>query len=39
MMKRQVAVFTGRGEVKMTTEKLAEIKEHEVRGKTIVSSL
>ena len=31
MLKRQVAVFTGNGDVKMTAEKLAELKDHEVR--------
>lgn len=30
MMKRQVAVVTGKGEVKMVSEKLADLKEHEV---------
>ncbi len=31
MKRRQVAVFTGNGEVKMITENLAELKEHEVQ--------
>jgi threonine dehydrogenase-like Zn-dependent dehydrogenase len=31
MLKRKVAVITGKGEVKMITENLLELKEHEVR--------
>ncbi len=38
MMKRQVAVISGKGEVKMILEKLPDLKEHEVRGKTIFNS-
>jgi len=38
-MKRKVAVITGKGEVKMISESLEDIKEHEVRGKTIFNSL
>jgi threonine dehydrogenase-like Zn-dependent dehydrogenase len=30
MLKRKVAVFTGKGEVKAITEKLADLKDHEV---------
>ncbi|MFA6104743.1 MAG: zinc-binding alcohol dehydrogenase [Victivallaceae bacterium] len=37
MLKRQVAVFTGKGEVKMITEKLADLKEHEVQIKVHAS--
>ncbi len=37
MLKRQVAVFTGKGEVKMVTQKLPELKENEVRIKVHAS--
>ncbi len=33
MLKRIVAVFTGKGEVRTVTENLPDIKEHEVRVK------
>jgi threonine dehydrogenase-like Zn-dependent dehydrogenase len=37
MLKRNVAVFTGKGDVKMTSETLAELKDHEVRIKVHAS--